>query len=61
MGKELLVPLIASALSVMVFYIHDQYKRYNASRDQAQKVSRTMEKVLTDTVRLFNQKNRAWI
>ncbi|EJI8779382.1 hypothetical protein NEU62_004907 [Escherichia coli] len=56
MSKELLGPLITSALSVMELYIHDQYKRYNASLKQAQKVSRTMEEVLTGTVRLFNQK-----
>lgn len=56
MSKELLGPLITSALSVMELYIHDQYKRYNASLKQAQKVCRTMEEVLTGTVRLFNQK-----
>lgn len=56
MSKELLVPFITSALSVMGLYIHDQYKRYNASLKQARNVSRTMEEVLTGTVRLFNQK-----
>lgn len=55
MNTELLVPFISTALSGVYVYIHYHFKKYQASRDQSQKVHRMMANTLTDTARLFSR------
>lgn len=55
MNTALLAPFISTALSGVGVYTHYHFKKYQASRDQCQKVRRMMVKTLTDTARLFSR------
>lgn len=60
MSTSLIGSILTALLGVAGFYCKFWFTRYQASRDQAQKVSRTMEEVLTGTAGLFSQK-KPWL
>lgn len=55
MNTALLAPFISTALSGVGVYTRYYFKKYQASRDQCQKVHRMMVDTLTDTARLFSR------
>jgi hypothetical protein len=56
---SLIVPILTALLAAAGFYCKFWFTRYQASRDQAQKVSRTIEDVLSNMAALFGQKKPA--
>lgn len=54
MNTALLVPFITTALSGVGVYTLYHFKKYQASKDQCQKVHRMMEDTLLGTKRLFS-------
>lgn len=54
MNTALLVPFITTALSGVGVYTRYHFKKYQASKDQCQKVHRMMEDTLLGTKRLFS-------
>lgn len=61
MGTSLIGPILTALLAAAGFYCKFWFTRYQASRDQAQKVSRTIEDVLSNMTALFGQKKPARI
>ena len=59
--KNLIRPALTALLAATGFYCKFWFTRYQASRDQAQKVSRTIEDVLGNMAALFGQKKPARI
>lgn len=54
MNTALLAPFISTALSGVGVYTYYHFKKYQASKDQCQKVHRMMEDTLLGTSRLFS-------
>lgn len=55
MNTKLLDPIVETVLAGVSTYVHYHFKRYCTSKDQCQKVRRTMENTLTETARLFSR------
>ncbi len=55
MNTALLAPFISIALSGVGVYTRYYFKKYQASRDQCQKVHKMMVNTLTNTARLFSR------
>lgn len=53
---SLIGPILTALLAAAGFYCKFWFTRYQASRDQAQKVSRAIEDVLSKMAALFGQK-----
>lgn len=58
---SLIGPILTALLAAAGFYCKFWFTRYQASRDQAQKVSRAIEDVLSKMAALFGQKKPARI
>lgn len=58
---NLIGPILTALLAAAGFYCKFWFTRYQASRDQAQKVSRAIEDVLSKMAALFGQKKPARI
>ncbi|EEV6030545.1 TPA: hypothetical protein HIQ38_004589 [Escherichia coli] len=56
---SLIGPILTALLAAAGFYCKFWFTRYQASRDQAQKVSRAIEDVLSKMAALFGQKKPA--
>lgn len=60
-GTSLIGPILTTLLAAAGFYCKFRFTRYQASLDQTQKVSSTIEDVLSNMAALFGQKKPARI